>query len=204
MATAPALQSRNRRIGGYALLFALLMLGLGYASVPLYRMFCEATGFGGTAQRATEVQAAGIKVSPVTISVRFDSNIDRDLPWAFKPLQISQTVHLGARSLAVFSARNLSDKPITGRASFNISPDEAGTYFNKIQCFCFSEQTLQPGQEVNMPVTYYVDPAILQDEEAKAIKQITLSYTFHEDKAATAALPENRVAKALDRPANAR
>jgi cytochrome c oxidase assembly protein subunit 11 len=203
MATAPALKIRNRRIGFYALAGAVFMLGLGYASVPLYRLFCQVTGFGGTAQRASEATAAGVKVSPVTISVRFDGNIDRDLPWAFRPLQTSQTVHLGARSLAAFEARNLSDKPITGRASFNISPDEAGKYFNKIQCFCFSEQTLQPGQVVRMPVTYYVDPAILQDEEARAIQQITLSYTFHEDKDATAALA-NGGAKPLDRSANTR
>lgn len=204
MAVAPALKDRNRRIGFYALLGALFMLGLGYASVPLYRLFCQVTGFGGTAQRATEVQASGIKVSPVTISVRFDGNIDRDLPWTFRPVQVTQTVHLGARNLAVYTARNLSEHPITGRASFNVSPDEAGKYFNKIQCFCFTEQTLEPGQEVRMPVTYYVDPAILHDEEAKAIKQITLSYTFHEDKEATAALAANRRAKPLDHPANAR
>lgn len=198
------LRHRNRRVGLYALLGALAMLGLGYASVPLYRLFCQVTGFNGTTQRATAAEAAGIKVSPVTISVRFDGNIDRDLPWAFAPAQVTQTVHLGARTLAFFTARNLSDQPITGRASFNVSPDEAGKYFSKIQCFCFTEQTLQPGQEVRMPVTYYVDPAILHDEEAKAIRQITLSYTFHEDKAASAALARNLAAKPLDRPANAR
>lgn len=203
-AVNPDLKSRNRRIGFYALAGALFMLGLGYASVPLYRLFCQVTGFGGTTQRASAEAAAGIKVSPVTISVRFDGNTDRGMPWAFAPVQVTQTVQLGARSLAAFSARNLSDKPITGRASFNVSPDEAGKYFNKIQCFCFTEQTLQPGQEVRMPVTYYVDPAILQDEEARAIKQITLSYTFHEDKDATDALAAKAVAKPLDRPANAR
>ncbi|MBC2668451.1 cytochrome c oxidase assembly protein [Novosphingobium piscinae] len=204
MASAPPLKDRNRRIALYALLGALFMLGLGYASVPLYRLFCQVTGFGGTAQRTSEVEAAGVQVSPVTISVRFDGNIDRDLPWAFRPEQVTQTVRLGARSLATFRARNLSDQPITGRASFNVTPDEAGKYFNKIQCFCFTEQTLQPGEEVRMPVTYYVDPAILQDEEARAIKQITLSYTFHEDKEATAALVAKRHAKPLDHPANAR
>ena len=204
MATAPALKDRNRRVALYALLGALFMLGLGYASVPLYRLFCQVTGCGGTAQRVSENQAAGVEVSAAMMSVRFDGNIDRDLPWAFRPDQVTQTVRLGARSLARFTARNLSDHPITGRASFNVSPDEAGKYFNKIQCFCFTEQTLQPGQEVSMPVTYYVDPAILKDEEARAIKQITLSYTFHEDKEATAALAAKGGAKPLDRPANAR
>ncbi len=202
MATSPAPlpTSRNRRTALMAASFALAMLGLGYAAVPLYRMFCQVTGFNGTTQRATSVEADAIKVLPQTISIRFDGNVDREMPWAFKPLQVTQTVHLGARSLAVYSAKNLSGHPIVGRASFNVSPDTAGKYFNKIQCFCFTEQTLQPGQEVTMPVTYFVDPAILQDEDGKAIEQITLSYTFHEDKAASAAL----AAKPLDRPANAR
>jgi len=191
MATAaPALNERNRRVGAYALAGALAMLGLGYASVPLYRLFCQVTGFGGTTQKATDAQAAGIKVSPVQISVRFDGNVDPGLPWAFAPEQVTQKVHLGARSLAIYTARNLSDRPITGRASFNVSPDSAGRFFNKIQCFCFTEQTLQPGQEVRMPVTYYVDPAILDDPDAKAIKQITLSYVFYEDKSASPAQPE--------------
>ena len=199
-AHAPQLKNRNRRVGLIALLGALAMLGLGFAAVPLYRLFCQVTGFQGTTQRATEQEAAGIKVSPVTISVRFDGNVDRDLPWDFKPAQVTQTVHLGARTLAVYTAKNLSDRPITGRASFNVSPDDAGKFFNKIQCFCFTEQTLQPGQEVRMPVTYYVDPAILQDEDGKNIKQITLSYVFHEDRSAIPATPS----KGLDRADNAR
>ena len=201
MATvSPQLAHRNRRIGLYALSGALAMLALGYASVPLYRMFCEATGFNGTTQRATAQQAADVKVSAATVSVRFDGNVDRAMPWDFKPVQVTQTVHLGARSLAAFTARNLSERPITGRASFNVEPEEAGKYFNKIQCFCFTEQTLQPGQEVRMPVTYYVDPAMLDDEDAKQIKQITLSDTFHEDRSAE----QKPAAKPLDRPANAR
>jgi cytochrome c oxidase assembly protein subunit 11 len=198
MASAPPqLKHRNRRVGAFALAGALAMLGLGYASVPLYRLFCQVTGFQGTTQRATAEQAAGIKVSPATVSVRFDGNVDRDMPWAFAPAQITQTVHLGARTLAVYTAKNLSNRPITGRASFNVSPDDAGKFFNKIQCFCFTEQTLQPGQEVRMPVTYYVDPAMLDDEDARDIKQITLSYVFHEDKAARPATPDN----SLSRPA---
>ena len=190
MATAPAGTSRNRRVALLALAGALAMLALGFAAVPLYRMFCQVTGFQGTTQKVTEAEAAGIKVSAKTISVRFDANVDPDLPWAFAPAQLTQTVHLGARTLAVYTARNLSNRPITGRASFNVSPDDAGKFFNKIQCFCFTEQTLQPGQEVRMPVTYYVDPAILDDVDGKDIEQITLSYVFHEDKAARPATPD--------------
>ena len=199
-AISPGLKHRNRRVGAYAALGALAMLGLGYASVPLYRMFCQVTGFNGTTQRATTAEAAAVKVLPISISVRFDGNVDRAMPWDFKPLQITQTVQIGARSLAAYSAKNLSDRPVTGRASFNVEPEQAGKYFTKIQCFCFTEQTLQPGQEVRMPVTYFVDPEIMQDDDAKQIKQITLSYTFHEDRFAEA----KAGAKPLDRPANPR
>jgi cytochrome c oxidase assembly protein subunit 11 len=192
MATAPVVSNpnRNRRVALLALAGALAMLALGFAAVPLYRLFCQVTGFQGTTQKATEAEAAGIKVSAQTISVRFDANVDSGLPWAFAPAQVTQTVHLGARTLAVYTAKNLSNRPITGRASFNVSPDNAGKFFNKIECFCFTEQTLQPGQEVRMPVTYYVDPSILDDPEARDIKQITLSYVFHEDKAARPATPD--------------
>lgn len=193
MTTAPAALNRNRRVALMALAGALFMLALGFAAVPLYRMFCQVTGFQGTTQRVTEAQASGIKVSPVTMSVRFDANVDADLPWQFAPAQVTQTVHLGARTLAVYTAKNLSSRPITGRASFNVSPDDAGKFFNKIQCFCFTEQTLQPGQEVRMPVTYYVDPSILDDPEGRDIKQITLSYVFHEDKSARPATPDKSV-----------
>ncbi|MDR2856244.1 MAG: cytochrome c oxidase assembly protein [Novosphingobium sp.] len=188
---AATLQNRNRRVGLIALAMGLAMLGLGYAAVPLYRMFCQVTGFGGTTQRATAAEAARIKVSGRTIIVRFDGNVDRNMPWRFGPAQVSQTVAIGARSLARFTAKNLSDKPITGRASFNVEPEQAGIYFHKIQCFCFTEQTLQPGQEADMPVVYYVDPKILDDPDAKDIGAITLSYTFHKT--------EDAGAKALDR-----
>jgi len=180
-ATASPLGRRNRKVGLIALGSALAMLGLGYASVPLYRMFCQVTGFGGTTQRVSEEQAAGVKVVNDTVVIRFDANVERGMPWAFKPLQVTDTVSIGGRDMAIFTAKNLSDKPITGRASFNVEPEQAGRYFNKVQCFCFTEQTLKPGEEVRMPVIYYVDPAILQDPEAKDIEQITLSYTFHPD-----------------------
>jgi cytochrome c oxidase assembly protein subunit 11 len=179
VAEALALDTRNRRVGLYALIFALAMLGLGYASVPLYRLFCQATGFGGTTQRVSEQQAARIVATKDTISIRFDANVDRAMPWRFRPALVTDTAQLGGRRMAIFLAKNLSDKPITGRASFNVEPEQAGKFFNKVQCFCFTEQTLQPGQEVRMPVVYFVDPKIRSDPDARDVEQITLSYTFH-------------------------
>ena len=188
---AGTLRQRNRKVGLITLVMALGMLGLGYASVPLYRLFCQVTGFGGTTQRVDEAQAATVAVAAGTISIRFDANVERGMPWEFRPLQVTDTVSLGARDMAIYTAKNLSDKPITGTATYNVEPAYAGKYFSKIQCFCFTEQTLQPGQEVRMPVIYYVDPAILGDKDAKSIEQITLSYTFHPDVSSGA--------KALDR-----
>jgi cytochrome c oxidase assembly protein subunit 11 len=188
---------KNRKVAMLAGGLALAMLALGWASVPLYRMFCQATGWGGTTQRATEAQAASVKAVADTISVRFDANVDANVPWQFAPEKVSQVTHLGSRTMAVFRAKNMSDHAITGEASFNVSPDEAGKYFTKIQCFCFTEQTLQPGQEVRMPVIYYVDPSIAQDGDAKQVQQITLSYTFHLRSPAAAAVgakPVERVA----------
>lgn len=194
------LPKRNRKVALMAAAFALVMLGLGFASVPLYRLFCQVTGFGGTTQRASEAQAASVRVLAQTIEVRFDANVDRGLAWKFAPEVVSQTVHIGSRTLAIFKAKNLSNHSITGRASFNVSPDEVGKYFTKIQCFCFTEQTLAAGQEVRMPVVYYVDPDILKDDEAKRVTQITLSYSFHEVRGPNAKTSAN----ALDPAAPAR
>ncbi len=178
--TAATPRSANlRRTGLLAAGGALLMLALGFAAVPLYRIFCQVTGFGGTTMRVSEAQAAAVKVAAGSISVRFDGNVDRGMPWKFGPEQTTQEMRIGQRKVAYYRAQNLSDKPITGVASFNVSPDLAGKYFNKIQCFCFNQQTLQPGQSVDMPVLYYVDPAIMTDPETKDLQQITLSYTFH-------------------------
>lgn len=154
------------------------MLGLGFASVPLYRIFCQQTGFGGTTQRA----AADVKLQPAvgyTMSIRFDSNVQPGMPWQFYPEHRTDTVTVGARDMAIFIAKNMSDKPVTGTASFNVTPTQAGAYFAKIQCFCFTEQTLQPGEQVRMPVIYYVDPKILNDPDNRDTQQITLSYTFY-------------------------
>jgi cytochrome c oxidase assembly protein subunit 11 len=175
-------EHRNRRVGLITLGVALSMLGMGYASVPLYRIFCQATGYGGTPARATEAQAATVAVSAKTMSIRFDANVERGMPWDFRPQQVTETVSLGARSLALFVAHNRTNAPITGQASYNIEPEQAAKYFNKVQCFCFTQQTLEPGQEAHMPVIFYVDPKILQDPDAKDVQQITLSYTFHEVK----------------------
>jgi len=180
--TALTLPQRNRKVAMRALGVALGMLGLGYASVPLYRIFCQVTGFGGTTQRASETDADRVRVAARTISVRFDGNVERGLAWRFGPRQVTQSMKIGDRKLALYHAKNLTGRPITGVASFNVEPEAAGRYFNKIHCFCFDRQTLQPGQDVDMPVQYYVDPAILDDPEARDIEQITLSYTFHEVK----------------------
>ena len=182
--SSAALDQKNLRTGGFAFLGALAMLGLGYAAVPLYDLFCRVTGFGGTTQQATEsdadmaariAQSAGAR----TISIRFDGSTAQQMPWSFSPEQVTDTIQIGQRDMAFYIARNDSDVPITGAATFNVEPEQTGKYFNKIQCFCFTEQTLQPGEEVRMPVLYYVDPAILTDENAKDVEQITLSYTFH-------------------------
>ena len=190
---------KNNRVALYAAGGALAMLGLGFASVPLYRIFCQATGFGGTTMRVSEAQAATVKSDDRTMSIRFDANVERGMPWQFRPLQVTDTVSLGVRDMAIFTARNTSAHPITGTATFNVEPESAGRYFNKIQCFCFTEQTLKPGQEVRMPVIYYVDPKILDDPDAKGTEQITLSYTFHPAKEQPAAAGGNTDAKALDR-----
>ena len=196
MASAPLrddVARKNARTGMLAFAGALAMLGLGYAAVPLYDLFCRVTGFGGTTQVATEAEADRAAALGVgrEISIRFDASLARGVPWEFAPVQATDAVRIGQRDMAVYTARNLSSEPITGTATFNVEPAQAGAYFNKIQCFCFTEQTLEPGQEVSMPVLYYVDPAILDDEVIGDIEQITLSYTFHRAK--------EPVSSALDR-----
>lgn len=169
---------RNRRTMLAAAGVGVAMLALGFASVPLYRIFCEQTGFGGTTQRAEAATAVPVATGH-TMSVRFDSNVAPGMPWRFHPERSTQTVTVGARSMAVFIAKNMSDKPVTGTAAFNVTPTQAGAYFTKIQCFCFTQQTLKPGQEVRMPVLFYVDPKIIDDPDNKDTQQITLSYTFY-------------------------
>ena len=178
-APTPARVDRKLRTGLLAALLAAAMVGLGFAAVPLYNMFCRVTGFDGTTMRVSEAQAAAVTpVADHMISVRFDSNVARNLPWIFHPERPTERLTIGARDMMIFIAKNESDRPITAQASFNVTPEQAGRYFNKIQCFCFTEQTLQPGQQVRMPVVYYIDPAILDDPDTRDIQEITLSYTF--------------------------
>ena len=177
--------SRNARTG--LIMFGLVfgMIGVAYASVPLYRMFCQLTGFAGTPQIAEGGRAPGAVNR--SISIRFDGNVDPRLPWRFHPEQQHIDIPIGARSIAFYDARNDSGVPVTGQAAFNVTPAQAGRYFTKIQCFCFNEQTLQPFQSVRMPVTFYVDPAILNDPDTRNISEITLSYTFYKvDRTASA------------------
>jgi cytochrome c oxidase assembly protein subunit 11 len=179
MAAVILADNRNRRVATLLAGFAAAMLVLGFASVPLYRLFCQATGFGGTPQRVSEASANEVGSTGDAMSIRFDANVARGMPWEFRPEQTTQQITLGGRKMAIYVARNNSDKPVTGRASYNVEPEQAAKYFNKVQCFCFTEQTLQPHQEVRMPVIYYVDPKIKDDPDAKGVGQITLSYTFH-------------------------
>jgi len=174
-----ALQRRNNRLGLIGLGMALVMLGLGFAAVPLYRIFCQVTGYGGTTQVASEAKASAIRTTGQPVSIRFDSNVAPGMPWSFLPEQVTQQVRIGERNIAFFIARNDSDEPLTGQASYNVIPERTAAYFNKIQCFCFTRQTLRPHEEVRMPVTYYVDPEMLRDKDAKDVEQITLSYTFY-------------------------
>ena len=172
------LAQKNGRTAAIAALIVAAMVGLAFASVPLYRLFCQVTGFGGTTMRA---EAADIprQATGKIVSVRFDGNVNSALPWEFAPEEHVQRVAIGARDMAFYKAKNLSDKPVTGTATFNVTPAQAGQYFSKIQCFCFTEQTLKPGEEMRMPVVFFVDPAILKDPDASKISEITLSYTFY-------------------------
>ena len=154
-----------------------VMLGGAYASVPLYDLFCRVTGFGGTPQTAA---AAGTEVLDQTITVRFDASTAREMPWRFEPVETTHEVRIGETNLAFYEAHNPTDRPITGTATYNVAPFSVGGYFVKIDCFCFTEQTLEPGQTVQMPVTFYVDPGITRDPETKGVPEITLSYTFYE------------------------
>jgi len=175
--------SRNLRTAVFAGIGVCCMTGLGYASVPLYKLFCEVTGLNGTTQRGTTAPGAVAAL----VRVDFDSNVNPKLPWIFKPEKPFETVAVGARDMAFFTATNTSDKPVTGMATFNVTPAMAGKYFSKIQCFCFNQQTLKPGETVRMPVIFFVDPKMLADPDAKDIRTITLSYTFYPVDSAAAA-----------------
>lgn len=170
------LPRRHRRVAMICASVVVAMVGMAYAAVPLYRLFCQVTGYGGTTQRA---ERPSNMILAQTVNVRFDSNVSRGLNWEFTPLQRTIDVRVGENTLVYYKARNLSDHPLTGTASFNVAPDGVGAYFNKLECFCFTEQTLQPGESIEMPVSFFVDPAMMDDKDARRIRQITLSYTFY-------------------------
>lgn len=154
----------------------LLMGSLAWASVPFYDWFCRVTGYGG----ATVTGLGSDEVLDRTIAIRFDASTERGMAWTFKPVQRQMDIRIGETGLAFYEAYNPTDRPIAGSASYNVAPYEAGGFFTKIDCFCFEEQVLQPGERVQMPVTFYVDPEIAADRDAKFVNHITLSYTFYE------------------------
>ncbi len=176
MHTAPSNSKNNGFLVGLLLLPAL-MVGVAYAAVPLYQLFCQVTGYGGTTQIADQNNTA-IPVLDREIKVFFTSSTHRDMPWEFKPVQASQTLKIGEQGLAFYEAYNPTDQVIKGTASFNVTPHKAGSYFMKIDCFCFTEQILQPGERVQMPVTYYIDPEIVEDDGLNDVTDMSLSYTF--------------------------
>jgi cytochrome c oxidase assembly protein subunit 11 len=165
------------------------MVGLSFASVPLYRLFCQATGYGGVPQRAASAPG---QVLDRTIRIRFDANVGNGLPWTFVPVQRVMDVKIGETALAFFKATNNSSGPITGKAIFNVAPELSGRYFTKIECFCFKQQTLAAGASAEMPVTFFVDPKIVDDEDTKNMSEITLSYTFYrsDQEPGVAAIPQ--------------
>ena len=166
---------KNRRLAYGLAGFVLFMVGAAYAAVPLYQLFCQVTGFGGTTQVAAD-NPKGVIAREMT--VRFDSNVESGLAWRVTPAK-PITDRIGTVDTVNYIATNTSDKPITGQAIFNVTPEQTGIYFNKIECFCFTEQTLQPGETVEMPIVFFVDPDIDANAELGTIREITLSYTFY-------------------------
>ena len=170
-----SIAQRNRSVALRAALFGLAMLALAFASVPLYRIFCQVTGFGGTTMKADAAPGAVAG----EVGVRFDANIDPALPWKFEPEQATVRIKPGERTTIYYRSTNYTARATTGQAVFNVSPAHAGQYFSKIDCFCFVEQTLKPGESVRMPVVFFVDPKLRTDPATRDIDEITLSYTFY-------------------------
>ena len=167
---------RNRRVALICVSAFVLMLGAAFAAVPIYRAFCQLTGFDGSVRRA---EAAPGQVLAQRLDVRFDANVRGGLPWTFTAEQASQTVRIGETGLAFFKVTNNAATPITGRAVYNVVPEQAGPYFQKLECFCFSEQTIGAGETMEFPVVYFVDPKYAEDFETKGKREVTLSYTFY-------------------------
>jgi cytochrome c oxidase assembly protein subunit 11 len=172
----PPAPQRHGRVAAVCGLMVLSMAGLSFAAVPLYRLYCQVTGYQGTTQKA---EKASDTVLDRVVKVHFDANTAADLPWKFEPMQSSQDVKVGENTLAFYKATNMSDLPTTGTSVFNVTPDAVGSHFNKVQCFCFTEQRLEPGQSIEMAVSFFVDPAFVTDEETKHLSELTLSYSFY-------------------------
>lgn len=181
----PRLQGKNRTL--VQLVAVVVTMGsLSFAAVPFYDWFCRVTGYGGTPAVA---DAAPDVILDQTVKIRFDASVEQGMPWVFKPVVRSMEIRLGETGLAFYEAHNPTDRVIAGTASFNVFPDTAGGYFTKLECFCFTEQVLQPGETVQMPVSFFVDPTIIDDPDGKFVHEIVLSYTFHETP-----LPEEQAA----------
>ncbi len=168
--------AKNRKVAFLAGGIVVAMVGMAYAAVPLYDLFCKVTGYGGTPQ--TENVLASVNTIDRDINVRFVANTHRDMPWDFAPMQISQKIKVGEQKLAYYEAYNPTSKTLVGRATYNVAPHKAGSYFAKVDCFCFTEQILKPGERVEMPVVYYIDPSIEEDLNLDEVTEVTLSYTF--------------------------
>jgi len=182
---------RNRTTFITLMALAFGMVGLAYASVPLYQLFCQVTGYGGTTQRA---EAAPGTVLDREVVVRFNADVNSGLPWSFRPVQKEVRVKLGETAIVSYRAENRGREPVTGTAVFNVTPEKTGAYFNKIECFCFTEQVLNPGEAVDMPVAFFVDPALAGDPNTGDVKTITLSYTFFRAKTGAASSTKERTA----------
>jgi cytochrome c oxidase assembly protein subunit 11 len=172
------LNRRHRAIAAWCAVLVVAMVGASYAAVPLYRMFCAATGYDGTPRRAERAPDRE-RVLDKTVTIRFDGNVAPELPWQFGPVGTTMTVKLGENAFAYYRATNASDRPIKATAAYNITPEIAASYFNKIDCFCFTEQVLEPGQSAELPLNFFVDPAMAGDRDARGVTQVTVSYTFY-------------------------
>ncbi len=167
----------NSRVAAMLVGVVVTMGAAAWAAVPFYSWFCRVTGYGGTTNVASE---SASEILEEMVTVRFDANTAPDMPWEFRPIQREMKLRIGETGMAFYEAYNPTDKPVAGTASYNVAPDLAGYYFNKIQCFCFTEQVLQPGERIEMPVVFYVDPELVDDRDAGRIRNITLSYTFYQ------------------------
>ncbi|HWE18332.1 MAG TPA: cytochrome c oxidase assembly protein [Hyphomicrobiaceae bacterium] len=170
------LQRRHRAIALWCAVLVVGMVGASYAAVPLYRLFCQVTGYDGTPRRAAQPSDRMVEK---TVTVRFDGNVAPGLPWRFEPVENTRTVKLGENAVAIYRATNTSDQRIVATATYNILPEIAASYFNKLQCFCFTEQALEPGETAELALSFFIDPEIVGDKDARGVTHVTVSYTFY-------------------------